>query len=175
MRPLCTPPVVSRVEGPLGTLVLGPAGGGTNWAGGSYDPETHILYVNSQTVMGSLGLVPGDQKISGDFAYVQGIATSGIRTRGGAGSEAGAERAGAADENAGTSLAVQGLPLVKPPYGRITAIELNKGEILGQVTHGENPDNIPHNPGLKGRNIPCTGRSGIVGSPVTQTPPIPLD
>src|SRR2546426_11426689 len=104
MGPLFTPPVLSRIGGPLGTLVLGPAGGGTNWAGGSYDPETHILYVNSQSVMGSLGLVPGDQKISGDFAYVQGIATSGIRTRGGAGSEGGAERARAADENAGTSL-----------------------------------------------------------------------
>src|SRR2546422_5049376 len=169
MGPLFTPPVVSKVEGPLGPLVLGPAGGGTNWAGGSYDPETHILYVNSQTVMGSLGLVPGDQKISGDFAYVQGIATSGIRTRGGAGSEAGAERAGAADENAGTSLAVQGLPLVKPPYGRITAIDLNKGEILWQVAHGETPDNIRNHPALKGRNIPRTGRSGIVGSLITKT------
>ncbi len=171
MGPLFTPPVVSKVEGPLGTLVLGPAGGGTNWAGGSYDPETHILYVNSQTVMGSLGLVPGDQKISGDFAYVQGIATSGIRTRGGAGSDAGADRAGAgaADENAGTSLTVQGLPLVKPPYGRITAIDLNKGEILWQIAHGETPDNIRNHPALKGRNIPRTGRSGIVGSLVTKT------
>src|SRR6059036_2843541 len=171
MGPLFTPPVVSKVEGPLGTLVLGPAGGGTNWAGGSYDPETHILYVNSQSVMGSLGLVPGDQKISGDFAYVQGIATSGIRTRGGAGSDAGADRAGAgaADENAGTSLTVQGLPLVKPPYGRITAIDLNKGEILWQIAHGETPDNIRNHPALKGRNIPRTGRSGIVGSLVTKT------
>src|SRR2546429_139859 len=91
MGPLFTPPVVSKVEGPLGTLVLGPAGGGTNWAGGSYDPETHILYVNSQSVMGSLGLVPGDQKISGDFAWGQGVAGAGIRTRGGAGSDAGAD------------------------------------------------------------------------------------
>src|SRR5436309_561988 len=164
-----TPPVVSKVEGPLGTLVLGPAGGGTNWAGGSYDPETHILYVNSQSVMGSLGLVPGDQKISGDFAYVQGIATSGIRTRGGAGSDAGTDRAGAADENAGTSLTVQGLPLVKPPYGRSTAIDLNKGEILWQIAHGETPDNIRNHPALKARNIPRTGRSGIVGSLVTKT------
>src|SRR5437773_10982546 len=94
---------------------------------------------------------------------------SGIRTRGGAGSDAGTDRAGAADENAGTSLSVQGLPLVKPPYGRITAIDLNKGEILWQVAHGETPDNIRNHPALKARNIPRTGRSGIVGSLVTKT------
>src|SRR5437867_11726182 len=72
--PMFTPPTVSKTEGPLGTLVLPGATGGTNWAGGSYDPETHILYVYSQTNLGSLGLVPGDSKLSGDFAWVQGVA-----------------------------------------------------------------------------------------------------
>jgi quinoprotein glucose dehydrogenase len=56
------------------------------------------------------------------------------------------------------------LPLVKSPYGRITAIDLNKGEILWQVAHGETPDNIRSNPALKGVTIPRTGRPGIIGT-----------
>ena len=173
MGPVFTPPVVSKVEGPLGTLVMAAAGGGTNWPGGSYDPETHILYVYSQTQMGSLGLVPGNAQVSGDFAYVQGVATSGIRTRGGAGADASADRApggGAAeDAGAGGGLSVQGLPLAKPPYGRISAIDLNKGEILWQIAHGETPDNIKNHPALKGLNIPRTGRPGAVGTLVTKS------
>ena len=173
MGPVFTPPVVSKVEGPLGTLVMAAAGGGTNWPGGSYDPETHILYVYSQTQMGSLGLVPDNAQVSGDFAYVQGVATSGIRTRGGAGADASADRApggGAAeDAGAGGGLSVQGLPLAKPPYGRISAIDLNKGEILWQIAHGETPDNIKNHPALKGLNIPRTGRPGTVGTLVTKS------
>jgi quinoprotein glucose dehydrogenase len=171
MGPIFTPPVVSKIEGPLGTLAMAVNSGGTNWPGGSYDPETHILYVFSQSQMGSLGLVPGDPKMSGDFAWIQGNATSGARTSGGAGSEAGADRAQAtpAAENVGGGLTVQGLPLVKPPYGRISAISLDKGEILWQIAHGETPDNIRNHPALKGLNIPRTGRPGAIGTLVTKT------
>src|SRR5881296_1963708 len=59
--------------------------------------------------------------------------------------------------------------MMKPPYGRITAIDLNKGEILWQVAHGETPDNIRNHPALKGLNIPRTGRPGIVGTLITKT------
>jgi quinoprotein glucose dehydrogenase len=171
MGPIFTPPVVSKREGPLGTLAMAVNSGGTNWPGGSYDPETHIVYVYSQSSMGSLGLVPGDPKLSGDFSWIQGLATSGPRTSGGAGADAGADRAPATApaENAGGGLTVQGLPLVKPPYGRISAIDLNKGEILWQVAHGETPDNIRNHPALKGLNIPRTGRPGAVGTLVTKT------
>src|SRR5262245_16711278 len=171
MGPIFTPPVVSKMEGPLGTLAMAVNSGGTNWPGGSYDPETHILYVFSQSSMGSLGLVPGDPKLSGDFAFIQGIATTGPRTSGGAGADAGADRAPATApaENAGGGLTVQGLPLVKPPYGRISAIDLNKGEIVWQIAHGETPDNIRNHPALKGLNIPRTGRPGAVGVLVTKT------
>jgi quinoprotein glucose dehydrogenase len=170
MGPIFTPPVVSKIEGPLGTLAMGISNGGTNWPGGSYDPETHIFYVFSQSVMGSLALVPGDPKLSGDFGWVQGIATSGPRLSGGAGADAGADRApgAAAAENTG-GLSVQGLPLVKPPYGRISAIDLNKGEILWQIAHGETPDNIKNHPALKGVNIPRTGRPGAIGTLVTKS------
>jgi quinoprotein glucose dehydrogenase len=171
MGPIFTPPVVSKLEGPLGTLAMAINSGGTNWPGGSYDPETHILYVFSQSQMGSLGLVPGDPKVSGDFAWIQGSALTGARTSGGAGADAGADRAPATPvaENAGGGLTVQGLPLVKPPYGRISAIDLNKGEILWQIAHGETPDNIRNHPALKGLNIPRTGRPGAIGTLVTKT------
>jgi quinoprotein glucose dehydrogenase len=66
-------------------------------------------------------------------------------------------------------LSVRGLPLLKPPYGRITAINLDKGEITWQVAHGETPDNVKNNPALKGLNIPRTGRSGIIGVLTTKT------
>jgi quinoprotein glucose dehydrogenase len=66
-------------------------------------------------------------------------------------------------------LSVQGLPLVKPPYGRISAIDLNHGEILWQIAHGETPDNIRNHPALKGLDIPRTGRPGIIGTLVTKT------
>src|SRR5215813_6876896 len=171
MGPIFTPPVVSKWEGPLGTLTMAVGGGGTNWPGGSYDPETHTVYVYSQSQMGSLALVPGDPKLSGDFAWIQGIATTGPRTSGGAGADAGADRAPATApaENAGGGLTVQGLPLVKPPYGRISAINLDKGEILWQIAHGETPDNIRNHPALKGLNIPRTGRPGAIGTLVTKT------
>jgi quinoprotein glucose dehydrogenase len=61
------------------------------------------------------------------------------------------------------------LPLAKPPYGQISAIDLNKGEILWQVAHGETPDEIRNNPVLKGLNIPRTGRPGIIGTLVTKS------
>src|SRR3954471_20243138 len=46
--PLFTPPVVSRAEGPIATIVLGANGGGTVWAGGAYDPDSQMLYIYSR-------------------------------------------------------------------------------------------------------------------------------
>ena len=64
---------------------------------------------------------------------------------------------------------MQGLPLVKPPYGSITAIDLNKGEIVWRIAHGETPDNIRNHPALKGVTIPRTGRPGRIGTLVTKS------
>ena len=64
---------------------------------------------------------------------------------------------------------MQGLPLVKPPYGSITAIDLNKGEILWRIAHGETPDNIRNHPALKGLTLPRTGRPGRIGTLVTKS------
>ena len=64
---------------------------------------------------------------------------------------------------------MRGLPLIKPPYGRITAIDLNKGDIVWQVAHGETPDNVRNHPDLKGLTIPRTGQTGVIGTLVTKT------
>jgi quinoprotein glucose dehydrogenase len=66
-------------------------------------------------------------------------------------------------------LTIQGLPLIKPPYGQISAVDLNKGDMLWQVAHGDTPDVIKNHPALKGLNIPRTGRTGTAGQVVTKT------
>ena len=68
--PIFTPPVVSKVEGPLGTLILPSVTGGANWQGGALDPETNKLYVYSVTAPSALGLVPTDPAKS-DFGYAR--------------------------------------------------------------------------------------------------------
>ena len=74
------------------------------------------------------------------------------------------------------NLTIQGLPLIKPPYGRITALDLNKGDLVWQIAHGETPDAVKNHPALKGVTLPRTGRpggaggsSGGIGTLVTRT------
>jgi len=169
--PVFTPPIVSKTEGPLATLAIGSSGGGTNWPGGSLDPETGILYVSSNRAVSSLGLVPPRDPSSG-LAYVQGNALTGARTAAGTGA---APPPGAAappppsDGEGSGSLTVSGLPLVKPPYGSISAIDLNRGELKWQIAHGETPTNVRANAALNGVDVPRTGRFGTVGQLVTKT------
>lgn len=162
--PVFTPPTLSKAEGPIGTLAFATAGGGTNWAGGSVDPETGIAYIPSQKSITNLAMVPSDPKTN-DFRFIQGTATEGSRSSAGAGGD-GAAVPGTVNA---ARLSVQDLPLFKPPYGQISAIDLNKGEIVWQVAHGETPDVIRNHPALKGISIPRTGRAGIVGVVVTKT------
>jgi quinoprotein glucose dehydrogenase len=146
LGPVFTPPVVSNPNGPIATLIIGYPFGGTNWPGGSYDPETRILYVFSEDSVGILGLVPPASGTS-DLAYVVGT-------------DSAAE---------GLPPTVQGLPIIKPPYGQISAINLDSGEIVWQVAHGETPDKIRDSPLLKGLDLPRTGRPGIIGVLTTKT------
>ena len=59
--------------------------------------------------------------------------------------------------------------MLKPPYGVLTAIDLNKGDIAWQIAHGGTPDNVRNSPVLKGLNIPRTGRPGLLGPLVTKS------
>jgi quinoprotein glucose dehydrogenase len=172
--PVFTPPVASKTEGPLGTLTLGTADGGTNWPGGSYDPETHIVYAYAcNSCLEPIGLVPPPKELS-DMNYVYGTAGKKPRMINAAGTDSSAdapkpaEKAASADE--WNALTIDGLPLIKPPYGTISAINLDNGEIVWQIPHGETPDLIRNNSALKGVNIPRTGQeTWNVGTLVTKT------
>ncbi len=164
--PLFTPPSVSKADGTLGTLVSPGALGGANWPGGSYDPDTHILYVYSRTDLSALGLVPSPNPNISDMEYVQGVANNMPR----AGRPMGAPPIPSPNPESGEPvLLVRGLPLLKPPYGRITAIDLDKGEIVWQVAHGETPDNVRNHPALAGLTIPRTGSTGLIGTLTTKS------
>lgn len=178
LGPLFTPPVVSNIDGPLGVLMAPATGGGTNWPGGSFDPQTGILYVSSNSSLGALSVVPPYPGQS-DMAYIQGNVATGPRTSGGAGSSAGGGRTefSAAQQQRPQSsrgtppigLLIDGLPLQKPPYGKISAIDLKRGEIVWQIAHGQTPDRIANHPALLGVDIPPTGQSASVGTLVTKT------
>jgi hypothetical protein len=86
-----------------------------NWPGGSYDPETGTFYIFTNTNVAALGLVPGSERPvkPSDMMFVRGQAVDQANPKAPA-----------------VATTVQGLPLIKPPYGRITAIDLHKGELL---------------------------------------------
>jgi len=177
LGPVYTPPVISKLEGPLATLTLATASGGTNWPGGSYDPETRTVYVYAcNSCLMPIGLIPPPSKEISDIRYVLGTAGQPFRISTGPGENAGADaprpastpQAGRGGGSFG--LNVQGLPLIKPPYGTISAISLDRGEIVWQVPHGETPDVIRNHPALKGLEIPRTGQPGYgIGTLVTKT------
>jgi quinoprotein glucose dehydrogenase len=111
--------------------------------------------------MTSIGLVPPEGNRS-DMTYISGTARN-------PNPPAAATGGAAAPAEGAPALNVQGLPLAKPPYASISAIDLNKGEILWQIAHGETPDNIRNHPALQGLEIPRTGRPGAFGVLVTRT------
>jgi quinoprotein glucose dehydrogenase len=101
---------------------------------------------------------------AGAGAPAAGDAGGGRGGRGGRGTAAAAPPAGG-----GGGLQVENLPLVKPPYGVLSAIDLDKGELKWRVPHGDTPDNVRNAPSLQGMTIPKTGQNGSVGLVVTKT------
>jgi quinoprotein glucose dehydrogenase len=162
LGPIFTPPVVSQWPGPLGTLISPTATGGANWQGGSFDPETGTVYIFSNSGAGALGLVKDAAR--SDMDFIGGRATDPDVPRPAAGAAG-----GGGGEGGTVAPNVQGLPLLKPPYATITAINLNTGERVWQIAHGETPDNVRNHPALKGLIIPRTGRQGRIGTLVTKT------
>jgi glucose dehydrogenase len=171
LGPVFTPPTVSKLEGPLGTLTIGTASGGTNWPGGSYDPETHIAYIYAcNACVEPIGLVAAPKEIS-DINYIAGTAGHEVSILRGPGENAGADSPKPKKRASEyVPMNVDGLPLMKPPYGTISAINLDTGEILWQIAHGETPDIVRNYPALKGLNIPRTGQETYnIGTLVTKT------
>jgi len=204
MGPMFLPAVVSKVDGPIQSITIGTLGGGTNWPGSSYDPETHTVYAQAANAgVSLLGLVEPPKGFS-DIRYVAGVAGRPFRINEGPGfgsaadapklsssqqklkelgvaveepaapaaAPAPAPAAGGAPAPAGGGgggLNVQGLPIVKPPYGVLSAINLDRGDLVFQVPHGDTPDAVRNHPALRGLNIPKTGQQGSVGLMVTKT------
>src|SRR5438094_238169 len=117
-----------------------------------------------------------------DYIELSGEVRAGRGGRGGRGGAAPAGEGGRGGEAATTPPAaagrggafslgtgVQGLSILKPPYGVLSAINLDRGELMWQVPHGDTPDNIRNHPALQGKTIPKTGQSGAVGLVVTKT------
>jgi quinoprotein glucose dehydrogenase len=174
MGPIFTPTVLSKADGPIASFR---SSGGTNWPGGAFDPEAQVLYVPSYTSLVPVGLMPPPTSDFSDIRYVLGDARTGVRYITGPGENAGADApppssapaAGGGEGGGGGGPNPQGLPYLKPPYGRITAIDMTRGEFVWQVAHGETPDAVRNHPALKGLDIPRTGQAGAVGVLVTRT------
>ncbi|HQZ38367.1 MAG TPA: PQQ-binding-like beta-propeller repeat protein [Vicinamibacterales bacterium] len=180
------PPIVGNVEGIVGAVGAGTA---TNWPGGGYDPELHIVFAPAGNTPSARSIVEPPAGFS-DIRYVSGIGGQAFRAVLGPGdccaadSPLTAQRAreaqappapaappSAAAASAAQGLTVQGLPIVKPPYGLLAAIDLDRGQLLWQTPHGDTPDNIRNHPLLRGMAIPKTGQPNTsgVGLLVTKT------
>ena len=131
--PFTPPSVIGTGNAKLGTIQLPGASGGANWNGGAFDPETGMFYVGSRTVAFVADLFAPDPARS-DLRY----------------------RAGMREIMNGP----RGLPLMKPPYGRITAFDLNRGEQAWMVPNGDGPRN---HPALAGAEPAAARRRDAVG------------
>jgi quinoprotein glucose dehydrogenase len=196
--PLFTPPIVADTGGLRATLQIPAAQGAALWQGAAWDPETHMLYVPSVTNMTPSSLQPGADRSDmnyigggggggGGRGAARGGAPAGTDpeaapARGGGGAGGGGAAAGRGGGRGGAApqlgpgasrgpwgMGPQGLPLVKPPYGRITAYNMNTGDIVWQVANGDTYEWIKNHPALKGVNIPRTGRADEGGIVVTKT------
>ena len=180
LGPIYTPPTVVKDNGPWGTLTTPESQGGANWPGGSVDPDTGIFYLFSKSTPQTYGyLVLPDGR-------VQNSGTTGRGTNDDMGAGFGSQpdpnprpgiggpvdastKDGINDPIVRNVLTINGMSILKPPYGRITALDLTTGTKLWQVAHGETPDFIKNNPLLKGVTIPRTGQSGILGVLTTKS------
>ncbi len=152
--PLFTPPLHPDNDiGKLGAYLCPGGTGGVNITGPAVgDPTTGILYVTSHKGCGTFAIIAGEQ------ADTQYAAPTGVTL-----SRYAANRSG----GRGPRLA-SGIPLWKPPYSRITAIDMNTGEHLWMIPTGETPDRIKNSPALAGVDIGETGTGNHV--PMVATP-----
>ncbi len=171
----------------LGSINIGNTAGGVNWPGSGFDPETATFYTMASNT--NITAAKYDEE---EFESVRADRFSAQNPRkprweadpdygrfgtSQPGAAPPAPRPGAAAPAfpgaTGRQALVQGLdglPITKPPYGVIAAIDLNNGgKLKFSVPHGETPDNVRNHPLLKGMNIPKTGQGASVGIMVTKT------
>jgi quinoprotein glucose dehydrogenase len=134
------PSLQDAPDGTRGLLSLPSSTGGSNWESSAFDPETGILYVPSRTQLQVLALAKNPDS---DIDLSQGFGVRAPR--------------------------VQGLQIVKPPYGRVTAIDMNSGDHVWMIANADTPDNIKNHPLLEGIDIPRTGIPTRAGVLLTKT------
>jgi len=123
-------PLFTPLSAAKGNLLVPGIAGGANWGGAGFDRESGVLYVPSRTAPTLISLVGVDPK-QGDMRYVR------------------------ADLNSGAGMdSIDGLSIIKPPYSRLTAIDLNRGEHLWMAPLGSGPRDHPL---LKDLNLPPLG------------------
>jgi quinoprotein glucose dehydrogenase len=140
LGPIFTPPIVSGADGKLGVLTVPHNQGAANWESAAADPETGIIYIPSVTNWWANALAEGGQR--SDMAYVG---------------------------RAGRVEAPLGLPLIKPPWGRITAIDLNTGDHVWMVPNGSVIDSVKNNPAVAGVDLSIAGNPERAPLLVTKT------
>lgn len=123
------PSAMDAADGTRGTLMMPSTTGGGNWEGAALDPTTNVLFVPSAGTPSVYGLVPGDDV--SDMDWIAGVASTSV---------------------------APGVPLVSPPWGRITAIDLDTGEHVWWVVNADTPDHVARRLGLDPSAIPRTGK-----------------
>jgi quinoprotein glucose dehydrogenase len=142
LGPLYTPGILAGTDGKRGTLQAPHTQGGANWQGAAADPETGLVYVPSVTNWYGNALRRDAQR--SDMAYV------------------GQNVVGAQDRP-------MGLPLLKAPWGRITAIDLNTGNHAWMVPNGQAPEYVRNHPALQGVDLSKAGNPERAPLLVTKT------
>lgn len=137
--PLYTPPSIAVQGGNRGTIARPSSSGGANWSGAAVDPETGRLYVPSRNSTSIFALEAPRAEQRSNLRYMEG--------RGGA------------------VPSVQGLPLFKPPYSRMTAIDMNSGEHAWMIPLGDG-NSVRHHPLLKDLNLPPLGGDNNMSGPL---------
>ncbi len=139
--PLFTPPTLidELPGGTRGTIQAPGLVGGADWSGAAIDPESGTLYVPTVRTPVVVGLKRSEHPRS-NVAYVM--------------------------ESLDIAEGPQGLPLLKPPYGSLVAIDLNAGEILWRVANGDGPRD---HPALRDLDLPPLGQAARVSPLVTST------
>jgi quinoprotein glucose dehydrogenase len=154
LGPMWNPPLHSEnPDGKKGSVFCPSQGGGANIpGGGAMDPETGIMYIASVKSCAAFVLVPGidrDAAMTGQSGLTvvdwhHSPVPGGFR-------------------------GPEGLPMFRPPYGRITAIDMNTGEHLWWIPNGDTPARIRNHPALQGVDLPNTGQSSHATALVTQS------
>ncbi|MEE2636782.1 MAG: pyrroloquinoline quinone-dependent dehydrogenase [Acidobacteriota bacterium] len=145
LGPLFSPPMFSVEDGLQGTIQRPHVGGGASWSGAAVDPDTGLLYVPSENRFSVLKYHTPDPDEGGNLRYTFTGLAAGIQPQ-----------------------MPQGLPLFKPPYSRMTAIDLNAGEHAWMHPNGDG-NRYRNHPMLRDLDLPPLGGEGHGGPVLTKT------